>query len=150
MVNASLSLVGFLGILILIYTMILATFDRYKIFPPLLIDKNIPSSPISFVKITIRNIHLIGRRIGLPLSGMILFWQGWRLDPPFAVSLFFLLLCIFSESLPSVASDIYYKRTLKIKGSLGKPILIFYNILILLYSFILYLFLLFFFDFFVL
>jgi hypothetical protein len=47
----------------------------------------------------------LGRAIGLPVVGLIMFFQGWRLDPILPFSQFILAMGIIFESAPSIASD---------------------------------------------
>ena len=58
----------------------------------------------------IKSIFLVfqsfGRLIMLPLSGGILFFQGWRLDPVLQFCIFLIVLGIIFESAVSITSDI--------------------------------------------
>ena len=124
-----------MGIVIIIYAMILANFDQYKFFPSF-VDDTVASSSIVFIKSTLRSIHLIGRRIGLPLVGTILLFGGWSSD----INVLFILLfsCIVLESLQDLASGFYYKRTFKSKVDLSRRVLIFYNLIMLFNTIIFY------------
>ena len=57
------------------------------------------------VKSAIHVIQAIGRFVGLPLFGVIMFFQGWRLDPVLQFGVLILVLGIVFEAAPSIAVD---------------------------------------------
>ena len=65
------------------------------------------------LKSAIHVIQAIGRFVGLPLFGVIMFFQGWRLDPVLQFGVFLLALGIIFESAPSIAADYRYWRANK-------------------------------------
>ena len=57
------------------------------------------------LKSAIHVIQAIGRFVGLPLFGVIMFFQGWRLDPVLQFGVLILVLGIVFESAPSIVVD---------------------------------------------
>ena len=103
MVNASLNWTSIVGLLVFVYGLAAAPLAFAQIFFTL--QRRADTSPAVISKTLILFFQALGRGIGLPLVGGIMFFQGWRLDPILQFSQFILAVGIIFESAPSIASD---------------------------------------------
>ena len=103
MVNASLNWASIVGLLVFVYGLAAAPLAFAQIFFTL--QRRADTSPAVIAKTLILFFQALGRGIGLPLVGGIMFFQGWRLDPILQFSQFILAMGIIFESAPSIASD---------------------------------------------
>ena len=69
------------------------------------LQRRADTSPAVIAKSLLLLLQAVGRLCVLPLCGLILFFQGWRLDPILQFGQFLLALGIICESVPSIASD---------------------------------------------
>tara|TARA_B100000003_G_scaffold5799_1_gene5319 strand:+ start:521 stop:868 length:348 start_codon:yes stop_codon:yes gene_type:complete len=69
------------------------------------LQRRADTSPAVIAKTLILFFQALGRAIGLPVVGFIMFFQGWRLDPILQFSQFILAMGIIFESAASIASD---------------------------------------------
>ena len=111
MVNASLNWTSIFGIVMFVYGIATAPMGVAQIV--LTLNRGADRSWFSGLKSVIRVIQAAGRFIGLLLFGMIMFFQGWRLDPVLQFGVFLLVLGIIFESAPSIAADYRYWRANK-------------------------------------
>ena len=63
------------------------------------------TSPTVVAKTLLATVVGLGRIAGLPLTGLILFSQGWRLDPILQFAVIIQCFFLIAESSASVASD---------------------------------------------
>ena len=103
MVNASLNWTSIVGLLVFVYGLATAPLAFAQIFFTL--QRRADTSPAVISKTLILFFQALGRGIGLPLVGSIMFFQGWRLDPTLQFSQFILAVGIIFEPAPSIASD---------------------------------------------
>ena len=103
MVNASLNWASCVGLIVCVYGLATAPLAIAQIFFTL--QRRADTSPAVIAKSVIFFFQAFGRLIGLPLAGLILFFQGWRLDPILQFGQFILSIGIIFESAPSIASD---------------------------------------------
>ena len=103
MVNASLNWASVVGLLMFLYGLATAPLGVAQIF--FVLQRRADTSPAVITKASILIFQAIGRLIGLPLVGLILFFQGWRLDPILQFGQFILVIGVVFESAPSIASD---------------------------------------------
>lgn len=95
--------VSLFGLLIFLWGLVAAVFGGFQIF--FLLQRRADTTPIVIGKTVIVVIQSLGRLIALPLSGGILFLQGWRLDPLLQIPLILLGLGIIVESLTGILGD---------------------------------------------
>jgi hypothetical protein len=103
MVNASLNWTSIFGISMFIYGLATAPMGVAQIVFTL--NRRVDQNLASGLKSAIHVIQAIGRFVGLPLFGVIMFFQGWRLDPVLQFGVLILVLGIVFESAPSIAVD---------------------------------------------
>jgi len=103
MVNASLNWASVVGLLVFLYGLATAPLGVAQIF--FVLQRRADASPAVITKALVLIFQAVGRLIGLPLVGLILFFQGWRLDPILQFGQFILVIGVVFESAPSIASD---------------------------------------------
>ena len=103
MINASLNWTSIVGLLMFFYGLATAPLGVTQIF--FVLQRRADTSPAVITKTVMLVFQAFGRLIALPLVGVIMFFQGWRLDPILQVSQFILAFGIIFESAPSIASD---------------------------------------------
>ena len=59
----------------------------------------------------LRFVTCVGRLIGLPVAGAILFFQGWRLDPTLQAAVLLLIFGLVLESSSGIVADFNGWRT---------------------------------------
>lgn len=96
------------GLLIFLWGLVAAVFGGFQVF--FLLQRRADTSPVVIGKTVIVVIQSLGRLIALPLSGAILFLQGWRLDPLLQIPLILLGLGIIVESLTGILGDYHQWR----------------------------------------
>ena len=105
-VNASLNWASIVGLILFFYGIFTAPLAVVQIF--FILQRRADTSPAIITKTIIVLIQAAGRFFLLPLCGVILFFQGWRLDPILQFGQFILAVGIIFESAPSIVSD--YQR----------------------------------------
>ena len=70
-----------------------------------LMDQDQPRESLQGLGLVWLLVTLAGRCIALPLVGLILFFQGWRLDPLLQLGLTMLVWGTIVESIPSIRAD---------------------------------------------
>ena len=70
-----------------------------------LMDRDQPRESLQGLRLVWLLVTLAGRCIALPLVGLILFFQGWRLDPLLQFGLTMLVWGTIVESIPSIRAD---------------------------------------------
>ena len=70
-----------------------------------LMDRDQPRESLQGLGLVWLLVTLAGRCIALPLVGLILFFQGWRLDPLLQLGLTMLVWGTIVESIPSIRAD---------------------------------------------
>ena len=70
-----------------------------------LMDRDQPRERLQGLRLVWLLVTLAGRCIALPLVGLILFFQGWRLDPLLQLGLTMLVWGTIVESIPSIRAD---------------------------------------------
>ena len=103
MVNAALNWATIVGLLMFVYGLAAAPLAFAQIFFTL--QRRADTSPAVIGKTLVLFFQALGRGIGLPLVGGIMFFQGWRLDPILLFNTFILAMGIIFESAPSITSD---------------------------------------------
>ena len=103
MVNAALNWATIVGLLMFVYGLAAAPLAFAQIFFTL--QRRADTSPAVIGKTLVLFFQALGRGIGLPLVGGIMFFQGWRLDPILQFNTFILAMGIIFESAPSITSD---------------------------------------------
>ena len=103
MVNAALNWASIVGILMFFYGLATAPLGIAQIV--FVLQRRADTSPAVIARTVILFLQAVGRLIGLPLVGGIMFFQGWRLDPILQFGQFILAMGIIFESAPSIASD---------------------------------------------
>lgn len=99
---AGLNWASYCGIVLGIYAIPASVFSFLQLF--FNINRRADTSPAVITKLVSNLIQSLGR-FSLLLVGIILFAQGWRLDPLLVFSVFLLAIGIVVESAASVASD---------------------------------------------
>ena len=108
MVNAALNWASIVGILMFFYGLATAPLGIAQIV--FVLQRRADTSPAVIARTVILFLQAVGRLIGLPLVGGIMFFQGWRLDPILQFGQFILAMGIIFESAPSIASDYQNRR----------------------------------------
>ena len=79
MLNASLNWSSLIGLLLMLWSIPSAAMGAFQIF--FVLQRRSDTSPQVIIKTIFLVFQSLGRLIGMPLCGSILFFQGWRLDP---------------------------------------------------------------------
>ena len=103
MVGALLNWTSLVGLFLVFYGLATAPLSIAQIFFTL--QRGADWSPAVLAKAALVVLQAVGRFVMLPLCGVLLFFQGWRLDPVLQLSLFLLVFGVVAESLPSIVSD---------------------------------------------
>ena len=106
MVNTSLNWVSLAGLLLFLYAVPAAAMGAAKIF--FVLQRRADANPATFVKAAFIVFQSLGRLICIPFAALIMFFQGWRLDPVLQLAITLLALGVVFESASNIASD-YYK-----------------------------------------
>lgn len=101
-VNASLNWASLVGILLALYALPAAALSLLQLYFNL--NRRADTSPAVISKLLVNLVQFFGR-LGLVLSGSILFFQGWRLDPILQFMTFMLSIGVIIESGASVIND---------------------------------------------
>jgi len=103
MVNASLNWASIVGIILFLW----GVFAGVLAIPQITfnLQKRSDTTPMIIGKTLLIIFQGLGRLIALPLCGLILFFQGWRLDPILQFEQFLLAIGIVFESSTSIMSD---------------------------------------------
>ena len=104
MVNASLNLVSFLGLLLFAWWFYAGSIGLQKINYAL---NNRKDAQTSFIPRSAIIIQSFGRMVGLPMIAFIYFFQGWRMEERLQLSVVLLIIGLLVESAPGVLSDDY-------------------------------------------
>ena len=103
-VNASLNWASIIGLILFFYGVLTAPLAIAQIF--FILQRRSDTSPAAIAKILNVLMQAAGRFFLLPIcGGILLFFQGWRLDPILQFGQLILAFGIIFESAPSIASD---------------------------------------------
>lgn len=112
------SLVGVLLILFAVPGAVSAGFEVMFI-----IARRADPSPGLLLHTFHRLVVALGRLLGLPLAGAILFLQGWRLDPILQLAVFILAAGVLIEASGGFAEDLgRWRRGRNGQGGSGDPL----------------------------
>ncbi len=103
MINASLNLASLCGIALFLWWLLAVPAACFQIY--FILTRRADTSPTVVAKTLLATVVGLGRIAGLPLTGLILFSQGWRLDPILQFAVTILCFLLIAESSASVASD---------------------------------------------
>mgnify|MGYP001410306507 CR=1 FL=1 len=103
MVNASLNWASILGIILILYGIPSGVLGFFQLF--FVLQRRADTTPAVIVKTIFIVFQALGRLLMLPLTGGILFFQGWRLDPILQFGIFLLVIGVIFESFPAFVSD---------------------------------------------
>jgi O-antigen/teichoic acid export membrane protein len=103
MVNASLNLASLCGITLMLWWLFSVPAACFQIW--FILTRRADTSPEVIVRSLLVAAVGICRIIGLPGAGIILFMDGWRLDPILQLSIVILCILLLAESSSSVVSD---------------------------------------------
>ena len=103
MFEASLNLASLCGLALLLWWLLAVPAACFQLW--FILTRRADTSPTIVVKSLLAASVGVGRIVGLPITGFILFSQGWRLDPILQFAVIVLCVLLFAESLASVASD---------------------------------------------
>jgi hypothetical protein len=103
MVTASLNLASICGIALFLWWLLAVPAACYQLW--FILTRRADTSPSVVAKSLITAAIGLGRLVGLPLTGFILFVQGWRLDPILQFAVIILCILLVAESSASIASD---------------------------------------------
>ena len=70
-----------------------------------LLTRRADTTPQVLISTILRFVTGIGRLVGLPAAGTILFFQGWRLDPILQVAVLLLTFGVVLESSSGIVAD---------------------------------------------
>ena len=103
MFNASLNLSSIIGILIFLWGIPAGVLGLFQLF--FVLQRRADTSPAVIGKSIFLVFQSLGRMLMLPLAGLILFFQGWRLDPILQFAVFLLAAGVIFESATGMISD---------------------------------------------
>ena len=103
MINSLLNWASIIGLLMFFYGLATAPLSIAQIL--FVLGRRADPSTAVIAKTIFVCLQAIGRFVGIPLFGLIMFFQGWRLDPMLQFGQFILAIGIIFESAPSIASD---------------------------------------------
>ena len=111
MVNASLNWASIVGILLVLLWIPAVTSGIFRIW--FVLNRRADTSPRVLIKTFLIIFQTIGRAFFIPLAGLVLFFQGWRLDPILQFACALLAGGIAVEMVPSFIDDYqgWRKRT---------------------------------------
>jgi len=103
MLEASLNLASLCGVALFFWWLLAVPAACFQLW--FILTRRADTSPTVIVKSLLAAAVGFGRIVGLPLTGLILFSQGWRLDPILQFAVILLCVLLIAESSASVASD---------------------------------------------
>ena len=103
MFNASLNWASLVGIILFLWAIPAGLMGFVQIF--FVLQRRADTSPAVIAKSIFLILQSLGRMIMLPICGLILFFQGWRLDPILQFGQFLLAFGVLFESAGSVLGD---------------------------------------------
>ncbi len=118
MINASLNWASIVGIMLFLWAIPSWMMGFGQMF--FVLQRRADASPAVIGKTIFIVFQTLGRIVMLPLCGLILFFQGWRLDPILQFAMFLLAIGIVFESATGIIGD-YQKwrvRTARAKASI--------------------------------
>ena len=103
MVSSSLNLASLCGIALVLWWLFSAPAACFQVW--FILTRRADTSPAVIIRAILSATTGLCRIIGLPSAGIILFMEGWRLDPILQWSIVILCILLLAESSNSVASD---------------------------------------------
>jgi len=103
MINASLNWGSIVGIILFLWAIPSWMMGFGQIF--FVLQRRADTSPAVIGKTIFIVLQTLGRIVMLPLCGLILFFQGWRLDPILQFAMFLLAIGIIFESAMGIIGD---------------------------------------------
>ena len=103
MLNASLNWSSLIGLLLMLWSIPSAAMGAFQIF--FVLQRRADTSPQVIIKTIFLVLQSLGRLVGMPLCGSILFFQGWRLDPILQFGVMLLGIGIVVESFGGILGD---------------------------------------------
>ena len=118
MVSASLNWVSIFGILLVLLSIPAAISGVFQIW--FILNRRADTSPRILIKTFFKIFQTFGRAFAIPLAGIILFFQGWRLDPVLQLAVTLLAIGIAVEIVPTFIDDYqgWRKRTGRAKAAI--------------------------------
>jgi len=104
MVNASLNWASLIGITCFVYGVVAAGLTVPQLIFKL--QRRADLTPQLVISTLATVVQGLGRAVGLPLTGGILFFQGWRLDPILQFAIFLLGAGVIAESAGGLLNDL--------------------------------------------
>lgn len=120
MVNASLNWASIVGIMLILWGIPSGILGLFQLF--FVLQRRADTSPAVIAKTIFIVFQSLGRLLVLPLTGVLLFAQGWRLDPILQFTVFLLALGIIFESCTGIASDYHKWRFRTGRASANIPV----------------------------
>ncbi len=99
----SLNLTAVVGILLILWSIPSAIMGVVQIM--FLLQRRSDTTPKIFTKMIFRMIQAVGRFIGMPIAGLILFLNGWRMDQTLGIGVLILTIGVIMESSIGIAED---------------------------------------------
>ena len=99
----SLVLTSYVGILLILWSIPSAIMGVVQIM--FLLQRRSDTTPKIFTKMIFRMIQAVGRFIGMPIAGLILFLNGWRMDQTLGIGVLILTIGVIMESSIGIAED---------------------------------------------
>ena len=87
-----------------------------------LLTRRADTTPQVLISTILRFVTGIGRLVGLPAAGAILFFQGWRLDPILQAAVLLLTFGVVLESSSGVVADYNAWRARKGRATAVSPV----------------------------
>jgi len=103
MFEASLNLASLCGVALFLWWLLAVPAACFQLW--FILTRRADTSPTVVAKLLLAAAVGFGRIVGLPVTGLILFTQGWRLDPILQFAVMLLSVLLVFESTASVASD---------------------------------------------
>ena len=111
--NDALNWPSLVGVVLILFAIPGAVSAGFEVL--FLISRRADPEPVLLLRAFHRIVVALGRLLGLPLAGAILFLQGWRLDPILQLAVFILAAGVLIEASGAFAEDLQRWR----RGSRG-------------------------------
>ena len=99
----SLNLTALAGILLILWSIPSAIMGVVQIM--FLLQRRSDTTPKIFAGTIVRMIQAVGRFIGMPIAGLILFFNAWRTDQTLGIGVLILTIGVIMESSVGIAED---------------------------------------------
>jgi CHASE2 domain-containing sensor protein len=103
MVTSSLSLASVYGLVLIAWALVSVPAGGFQTW--FLLNRRADVSSQVLASTFRRLMVCMGRLVGLPLAGGILFFQGWRMDPVLQFAVFLLAAGVIAESFNTIIED---------------------------------------------